>query len=101
MQQLEALSVPTEMQWIIYALYKSMSKEVWSPNSLSEAILYGNLSYPYVLCSVIRQLRISSRQLEIEVCRNAQTPLEEKICQLCHQGVEFEERYLCHYIVFL
>ena len=28
------------------------------------------------------------------------TPLEERICQLCYEGVEFDEHYDCHYIVF-
>ena len=27
-------------------------------------------------------------------------PLEERICQLCHQGVESKEHYVCHYSVF-
>mgnify|MGYP006905971721 CR=1 FL=1 len=27
-------------------------------------------------------------------------PLEETICQLCHQAMEFEEDYVCHCVVF-
>ena len=46
------------------------------------------------------QLRTSSHQLQIEVCRYTRLPLEERICQLCHQGVESEEHYVCHCSVF-
>ena len=42
------------------------------------------------------QLQIYSHQLEIEIDRYAQIPLEERICRLCHQGVESEEQYVCH-----
>ena len=52
------------------------------------------------LCSVIGQLRTSSHQLQIEVRRYTRLPLEERICQLCHQGVESEEHYVCHCSVF-
>ena len=54
----------------------------------------------YVLCSVIGQLQTYSHQLEIERGRDAQIPLEERICQLCHQGVGYEEHYVCNCSVF-
>ena len=38
--------------------------------------------------------------LEIEVDKYTWIPLEERICQLCHQGVESEEHYVCHCSVF-
>ena len=38
MQQLEALGVPIDMQWGIYALYESASGMVQSPNGLWEAV---------------------------------------------------------------
>ena len=38
MQQLEALGVPTDMQWGIYALYESVSGKVRSSKGLSEAV---------------------------------------------------------------
>ena len=38
MQQLEALGVPTNMQWGIYALYESASGKVQSSKDLSEAV---------------------------------------------------------------
>ena len=38
MQRLEALGVPTDMQWGIYALYESVSGKVRSSNGLSEAV---------------------------------------------------------------
>ena len=57
-----------------------------------------DLSYP--LRSVIGQLQTSSHQLEIEVGRYARIPLEERICQLCNQGVESEEHYVCECSVF-
>ena len=44
--------------------------------------------------------RTSSHQLEIEVGRYTRIPLEERICQLCHQGVESEEHRVCHISVF-
>ena len=53
-----------------------------------------HLSYP--LHSVIGQLRTSSHQLEIEVGRYARIPLEERIRQLCHQGVTSEEHDVYH-----
>ena len=53
----------------------------------------------YALRSVIGQLRTSSHQLEIEVGRYTRIPLEFCFCQLCHQGVESEEHYVCHVIV--
>ena len=55
----------------------------------------------YVLHSVIGQLRTSSHRLEIEVGRYTRIPLEERICQLCHQGLESDEQYVCHYSVFM
>ena len=36
---LEALNIPTDMWWGIYALYKSVSRKVQSPNGLSEAVI--------------------------------------------------------------
>ena len=38
-------------------------------------------------------------QLEIGVSRYARMPLEERICQLRHQGVESEEYDVYHCIV--
>ena len=38
MQRLEALGVPTNMQWGIYALYESVSGKVRSPKGLPEAV---------------------------------------------------------------
>ena len=55
-----------------------------------QALIYGYKSIACI-CNVIRQLQNSSHQLEIKVHRSACTPLEEKICQLCHQEVELEE----------
>ena len=52
------------------------------------------------LRGVRRQLRPSSHQLQIEVGRYTKIPLEENICQLCHQEVESEEHYVCHCSVF-
>ena len=37
-QRLEALGVPTGMQWGIYAFHESMSRKVWFPSGLSEAM---------------------------------------------------------------
>ena len=61
---------------------------------------YMDIHLSYVLRSVIGQLRTSSHQLQIEVSRYTRLPLEERICQLCHQGVESEEHYVCHCSVF-
>ena len=49
--------------------------------------------YPLLL-NVIGHLRTSSHQLEIEGGRYARIPLEERISQLCQQGVESEEHYV-------
>ena len=38
MQPLEALGVPTDMQWGIYALYESVSGKVQSSKGLSKAM---------------------------------------------------------------
>ena len=54
----------------------------------------------YALRHMIGQLQTSSHQLEIEVGRCTQITLEERICQLCHQGVESKEHYVCHCSVF-
>ena len=56
-----------------------------------------NIHLSYVLHGVIGKLWTSSQQLEIEVGRYAQIPLEERICHLCHQGLDFEEHYVCHW----
>ena len=40
MQRLEALGVPVDMQWGIYALYESVSEKLWSPNGLSKGVAY-------------------------------------------------------------
>ena len=61
---------------------------------------YMDIHLSYALRSVIGQLRTSSHQLHIEVGRYTRLPLEERICQLCHQGVESEEHYVCHCSVF-
>ena len=55
---------------------------------------YMDIHLSYVLRSVIGQLRTSSHQLQIEVGRYTRLPLEERICQLCHEGVESEEHYV-------
>ena len=57
----------------------------------------GHLLWTPIICiaQCDRQLQTSSHQLEIEVGRYAQIPLEKRICQLCHQGVESEEHYVC------
>ena len=57
---------------------------------------YMDIHLSYALRSVIGQLRTSSHQLQIEVGRYTWLPLEERICQLCHQGVESKEHYVCH-----
>ena len=61
---------------------------------------YMDIHLSYALRSVIGQLRTSSHQLEIEVGRYTRIPVEERICQLCHQEVESEEHYVCHCSVF-
>ena len=61
---------------------------------------YMDIHPSYVFRSVIGQLRTSSHKFEIDVGKYAQIPLEERICQLCHQGVESEEHYVCQCSVF-
>ena len=61
---------------------------------------YIDIHLSYALRSVIVQLRTSSHQLEIEVDRYARKLLGERICQLCRQGVESKEHYVCHCNVF-
>ena len=53
----------------------------------------------YALHSVIERQRTSSKQLEIRVGRYAGIPIEERICQLCHQRMESEEHYVFHCMV--
>ena len=48
----------------------------------------------------LENVHTSSHQLEIEIARYARIHIEERICQLCHLGVESEERYGCHCTVF-
>ena len=55
-----------------------------------------DIHLPYALQSAIGQLWTSSRQLQIEVGRYAHIPLKERICQLGHQGEEYEEHYVYH-----
>ena len=55
---------------------------------------YMDLHLSYASHNGIGQLQTSSNQLEIEVGRYAQIPLEERICQLHHQGLEIEEKYV-------
>ena len=38
MQRLEALGVPTDMQWGIYALYESVSGKLRAPSGLSKEV---------------------------------------------------------------
>ena len=59
-----------------------------------------NIHLSQALHNVISQLRTSSHQIEIEVGRYARMPLEERICQLYHQGAESQERYVCQCSVF-
>ena len=54
----------------------------------------------HALHNVIGWLRISSHQLEIEVESYACTPVEERICQLCHQGMEYAEHYFATTIFY-
>ena len=42
-----------------------------------------------------------SHQLESEVGRYTRIPLEERICQLNHQGVESKEHYVYHCVSFM
>ena len=63
-------------------------------------IPYIDIHLSHALCSVIGQLWTLAHQWEIEVGRYTQIPLEERICQLCHQGVESKEHYDCHCSVF-
>ena len=65
---------------------------IWPP--------YLDIHLSYALRSVIGQLWTSSHQLELEVGRYTQIPLEERICWLCHQGVESKEQYVYHCSVF-
>ena len=53
-----------------------------------------NMYLSYVQRHMIGQLRTSSHQIEIEVVRYTQIPLEERIRQLYHPGVESEEHYV-------
>ena len=61
---------------------------------------YMDIHLSYALHSVIGQLRASSYQLEVEIGRYTRIPLQGRICQLCHQGVESKEHYVCHCSVF-
>ena len=61
---------------------------------------YTDIHLSCALCSMIGQMQTSSYQLEIKVGRNAQIPLEERICQLRHQGVESDKHYVCDCTVF-
>ena len=54
----------------------------------------------HVLCIVIGKLRTSSHQLEIKKGRYAHKPMDNRICQLCHWGVESKEHYACHCSIF-
>ena len=45
--------------------------------------------------------RSESHGMEMEVGRYARIRLEERISQLCHQGVESEQHYVCHCTVFV
>ena len=47
------------------------------------------------------QEQSESHGMEIEVGRYAQIYLEGRICQLCHQGVESEDHYVCHCSFFM
>ena len=51
-------------------------------------------------CAVYRGAANFITSVRIEVGRYARIPLEERICQLCQQGVESEDHYICHCSVF-
>ena len=73
------------------AHYKTLLKHIggWIHH---QATLYGHTSIPCTgQCHRAAVNFITS--VQIEVGRYTRIPLEERICQLCHQGVEFEEYY--------
>ena len=61
---------------------------------------YMDIHIFYAMCSVTGKLQTSSHLLLIEVGRYTRIPLEERICQLCNQGVGSEKHHVCHCIVF-
>ena len=94
------------------AIIKLDNERTWlSPNNISsleavqltsirgwsrhQGLLYGYTSTACI-CNVIWQLQISSHQLEVELGKYACILLEERVCQLCHQGVEPGEGYIRH-----
>ena len=52
--------------------------------------------YPIRVAQCDRAVANFITSISNEVGRYAQIPLEEKTFQLCQQGVEFEEHYVCH-----
>ena len=66
----------------------------------SQAPLYEYTCIPCVW-SAIGQLSNSSHQLKIQIGIYACKSLEERICWLCHWGVELEDHYACGCLVFM
>ena len=66
-----------------------------SKDGFIERPRYLDVYLPHASRVAIGQLRVSSHQLEIETGRAAQIPRLQRLCRLCHTGVEDEEHFVC------
>ena len=66
-----------------------------SQDGFIERPQYLEVYLPHASRMAIGQLRVSSHQLEIETGRAAQIPRLQRLCRLCHTGVEDEEHFVC------
>jgi len=62
--------------------------------------IYGKEKYlddvnDYKTRKIITKFRCSDHKLEIEIGRHNSTPPDERICKLCHDGIENEMHFLC------
>ena len=83
-------------------LFESQGTLCSNPNLLLFSLVCCFLKWDSIfsLIDQFRLIRDVHIVVEIEVGRYTQLPLEERICQLCHQGVESGEHYVCHCSVF-
>ena len=94
------------MHIVIYIILSEVYRYFMLVNQSQESLSTRKPSHGLLslLWNFTKPRALLSQQLDIEVCRYAQIRLEEGITSLinamCHQGVKYEEHYVCHYIIF-
>ena len=83
---------------VIIGLVDAASKGSWSTTRYAIGIYVQVRKHMLHITS--HNIHNAQFSLQMEVGRYTRILLEERICHLCHQGVESEEHYVCHCSVF-